>query len=59
MSAQRDPVYWLGWDCEVPAVARGEISGIFWGKQVKYIAKQNHFKGSDTIKYQQIKKINK
>lgn len=44
MSAQRDPVYWLGWDCEVHAVARGEISGIFLGKQVKYIAKQNHFK---------------
>lgn len=44
MSAERDPVYWLGWDCEVPAVAKGEISGFFGGKQVKCIAKQNNFK---------------
>lgn len=43
MSTQRDPVYWLGRDCEVPAVARREISGIFEGKQVKDIAEQNRF----------------
>lgn len=46
MSTQRDPVCWLGRDCEVPAVARREISGIFEGKQVKYIAKTKPFKGT-------------
>lgn len=44
MSAQGDPVYWLGWDCEVPVVASGEICGILGGEQERDVAKQNHIK---------------